>query len=171
MLTLMPLLLLLTAHSHFTSAYLSAYQSAGGELVEAPLDLSNPCVATVLRSLDARGRFAFSFVNLRAYKLRGLAPAGAAAASDVPHARYPAGEAGMGFAGGFGAAVAGDVVGGGHVQQMFGEHGGFAGGGRDRSRQGALAMARPAAGKGAGVAAGGGSSGGASYNSDNHPSF
>jgi hypothetical protein len=138
--------------------------------VEAPLDLSNPCVATVLRSLDARGRFAFSFVNLRAYKLRGMAPAGAAAAaaSDVLHARYPAGEAGMGFAGGFG-----DGVGSGHVQHVFGEHGhaGFAGGGRDRGRQGALTMARPAAGKGGGAGTGGGSSGGASYNSDNHPSF
>lgn len=40
-------------------------QSVGGELVEAPLDVANPCVATVLRSLDARGRFAFSFVNNR----------------------------------------------------------------------------------------------------------
>jgi hypothetical protein len=73
----------------------------------------------------------------------------------------------MGYAGGFGAAVAGDVFGSGHVP-----HGGFAGGGRDRSRQGALTMARPAAGKGAGAGGGGGgSSGGASYNSDNHPSF
>jgi hypothetical protein len=42
-----------------------ACQSVGGELVEAPLDVSNPCVAIVLRSLDARGRFAFSFVNKR----------------------------------------------------------------------------------------------------------
>lgn len=40
-------------------------QAAGGELVEAPLDVNNPCVSTVLRSLDARGRFAFSFVNQR----------------------------------------------------------------------------------------------------------
>ena len=29
------------------------------------MDLNNPCVSTVLRSLDARGRFAFSFVNQR----------------------------------------------------------------------------------------------------------
>lgn len=41
-------------------------QAAGGELVEAPLDINNPCVSTVLRSLDARGRFAFSFVTQRA---------------------------------------------------------------------------------------------------------
>jgi hypothetical protein len=41
-------------------------QAAGGELVEAPLDVSNPCVSTVLHSLDARGRFAFSFVTQRA---------------------------------------------------------------------------------------------------------
>ena len=34
--------------------------------MEAPLDVSNPCVSTVLRSLDARGRFAFSFVTQRA---------------------------------------------------------------------------------------------------------
>jgi hypothetical protein len=34
--------------------------------VEAPLNLSNPCVAAVLRSLDARGRFAFSFVTTMA---------------------------------------------------------------------------------------------------------
>lgn len=45
---------------------LMSLQAAGGELVEAPLDVSNPCVSTVLRSLDARGRFAFSFVNQRA---------------------------------------------------------------------------------------------------------
>eukprot|EP00879_Flechtneria_rotunda_P019827 GHRR01020841.1.p1 GENE.GHRR01020841.1~~GHRR01020841.1.p1 ORF type:complete len:702 (+),score=262.20 GHRR01020841.1:224-2329(+) len=42
-----------------------ACQSAGGELVEAPLDLANPCVATVLKSLDVRGRFAFSFADKR----------------------------------------------------------------------------------------------------------
>lgn len=41
-------------------------QAAGGELVDAPLDVTNPCVASVLRSLDARGRFAFSFINQRA---------------------------------------------------------------------------------------------------------
>lgn len=34
--------------------------------MEAPLNLSNPCVATVLRSLDARDRFAFSFVTTMA---------------------------------------------------------------------------------------------------------
>lgn len=33
--------------------------------MEAPLNVSNPCVSTVLRSLDARGRFAFSFVTQR----------------------------------------------------------------------------------------------------------
>lgn len=56
-------------------------QAAGGELVESPLDVSNPCVSTVLRSLDARGRFAFSFVTNRAYRTQGavrgvLAPGG-----------------------------------------------------------------------------------------------
>jgi hypothetical protein len=50
--------------------------------VESPLDVSNPCVSTVLRSLDARGRFAFSFVTNRAYRSQGgavrgvLAPGG-----------------------------------------------------------------------------------------------
>jgi hypothetical protein len=46
-------------------AFLCCVQAAGGELVEAPLDISNPCVSTVLRSLDTRGRFAFSFVTQR----------------------------------------------------------------------------------------------------------
>jgi hypothetical protein len=160
-LLLTPLLLLLLLQSLLISY--TCQQSAGGELVEVPLDLANPCVATVLRSLDARGRFAFSFVNLRAHKLRGNAPAAAAAGSDVPHARYPAGEVGVGPAGGFGA-VAGADGSGSSGYHMFGEHSGFG-----RPRQAAVAMARPAAGNGAG--GGGGSSGGASYNSDNHPSF
>lgn len=140
-----------------------ACQSAGGELVEAPLDLGNACVATVLRSLDARGRFAFSFVNLRAAKqqLRGTTAAAAAAASDVAHARHPAGEAGMA------AGAGGDSSGRGY--HAFGEHGVF--GVVGKPRHAVLTMAQPAAGSGGSGGGGGGSSRGASYNSDNHPSF
>eukprot|EP00882_Tetradesmus_deserticola_P007188 GHRQ01007569.1.p1 GENE.GHRQ01007569.1~~GHRQ01007569.1.p1 ORF type:complete len:217 (+),score=79.02 GHRQ01007569.1:397-1047(+) len=144
-----------------------ACQSAGGELVEAPLDLANPCVATVLRSLDARGRFAFSFVNLRGVKARDLAPAGAAAAADVPHARHPAWEAGARTAGGFGAAGLGECGGAGYL--MGGDKGAV--GGPGRAKQGALAMTRPAFGGGAVGGRGGGLNGGASYTSDSHPSF
>jgi hypothetical protein len=122
-------------------------------------------VATVLRSLDARGRFAFSFVNLRAYKLRGIAPAGAAG-RDLAHARYPAGDAALGSAAA-GLGVDGSSSSG---HNLFGDHHAGFGGGGTRTRQGALAVARPAAGGGGG-GIGGGSSGGASYNSDNHPSF
>ncbi|KAF6259486.1 hypothetical protein COO60DRAFT_1512839 [Scenedesmus sp. NREL 46B-D3] len=140
-----------------------ACQSAGGELVEAPLDLANPCVATVLRSLDARGRFAFSFVNLRTYKPRDLAPAGAA--SDVPLARHAAREAGVGTAGGSGAAGIGGGADAGYY--LRGDQGPF--GGPGRAKQGALTMARPAGGVVGGR--GGGSGGAASYSSENHPSF
>lgn len=59
-------------------------QAVGGELVEAPLDVSNPCVATVLRSLDARGRFAFSFVNKRHLNRLAAAPATPEVVGAVP---------------------------------------------------------------------------------------
>lgn len=93
-------------------------------MVDAPLDVSHPCVATVLRSLDARGRFAFSFVTVRSHKSMP-----AAAAADCHRMIYPAGEVS--------AAI---QIGDGHHTglgvAMLGEHG-------VRGQRGALAMIRP----------------------------
>lgn len=132
-------------------------QSAGGELVEAPLDVCNPCVATVLRSLDARGRFAFSFLNMRAYRGMAAAAGGSAAGGGPVTSRllFPAGEAGA-------AGVwdqAGVLTGGEH-----GVHGGLAG------RRAALAVGWPGSSGGAGQRDAAGSGGG-SYNSSDQPSF
>jgi hypothetical protein len=68
-----------TSPPHLIISCHASPQAAGGELVEAPLDLTNPCVATVLKSLDARQRFAFSFVNSRNTAAQAPAAAGCGA--------------------------------------------------------------------------------------------
>lgn len=128
-------------------------QAAGGELVEAPLDVSNPCVSTVLRSLDARGRFAFSFVTQRAQQRA------SAARAQQPQGAL-AGSRGVLSPGGPIDITTGVLVG----RVDGGVHGGA-------GRRGVLALLRgdsrelpPEQQKQPGAAA-------ASYNSDQQPSF
>ncbi|KAF8072682.1 TTC21B [Scenedesmus sp. PABB004] len=84
----------------------AACTRAGGELVDAPLDVDNPCVASVLRSLDARCRFAFSFTQ-RAPARRGPAPGGDGGGGGG--GRHLRGWAGGAPAGEQGAAVRGGL--------------------------------------------------------------
>lgn len=123
-------------------------------MVEAPLDVSNPCVATVLRSLDARGRFAFSFVNRR--QLSRLAATSPEVAGAVPfgHTRVPAarGLSGWGAAG------------------MYDDHG-LHGGGTGKRGVAALALMRSLGGRDqhrGGMSAAGSTN---SLSSDYQPSF
>lgn len=121
------------------------------------MDVSNPCVATVLRSLDARGRFAFSFVTVRSYK--GMP----AAAADSHRMIYPAGEVSAAIRIGDGHHAGAGVA-------MLGEHG-------VRGQRGALAMIRPGQGghdSGQHAAASGRDAvrqGPGSVSSDQQPSF